>query len=153
MLKCTVIVDKDGVVRAVPSDETAAFSLKWFDENRADSAPHRLVEMVEEAAWEEAKNIAREQGFQRDAALGQVAALREALGHLLFEWKAWQPGLTGVARTRAERALADTASAARAHEREVFRKGMRWWSERDPYETVSEIPDAVIDAALEGKGE
>lgn len=36
----------------------------------------------------------------------RITELRSALDHLVKEWVAWRAGLTGAARTRAERALA-----------------------------------------------
>jgi hypothetical protein len=60
----------------------------------------------------EQQDYARHYMQQRDAARAEAAMLREALDHLLQEWLAWNPGITGLARTRAERALARTAPDA-----------------------------------------
>lgn len=48
------------------------------------------------------------------AAEARERELREALDHLLREWMAWQPGLTGVARTRAERTLSRSPGGSEA---------------------------------------
>lgn len=139
----------------------------------------RIVQAALEAALNQVRDAERERDEARatkdmhkerqeeylaraDALSRQVAALRGRLDHLLQEWLAWNPGITGLARTRAEAILIDTAAAVAAYDRARRVEGAEAMEGHlDDYDRACAAgvpflnrmtPDAVVDAKWPPEG-